>query len=58
MAKFAVSANKAAQALSTTTTKYTNASLIYFQQGLNAEEVEKRTAVTVKMMHAAGTSAE
>jgi TP901 family phage tail tape measure protein len=58
MAKFAVTANKAAQALSTTTTKYTNASLIYFQQGLNTEEVQKRTDVTVKMMHAAGTSAE
>jgi hypothetical protein len=31
MAKFAVEANKAAKALSTTTTEYTNASLIYYQ---------------------------
>jgi hypothetical protein len=31
MAKFAKEANKAAKALSTTTTEYTNASLIYFQ---------------------------
>lgn len=33
MAKFAESANKAAKALSTTTTDYTGASLIYYQQG-------------------------
>jgi hypothetical protein len=31
MAKFAKEANKAAKALSTTTTAYTDASLIYFQ---------------------------
>ena len=31
MAKFAEEANKAARALSTTTTEYTNASLIYYQ---------------------------
>jgi hypothetical protein len=31
MAKFAQEANKAAKALSTTTTAYTDASLIYFQ---------------------------
>lgn len=33
MAVFAENANKAAKALSTTTTDYTNASLIYYQQG-------------------------
>lgn len=33
MADFAKEANKAAKALSTTTTEYTNASLIYYQQG-------------------------
>ena len=33
MAKFAEQANKAAKALSTTTTDYTKGSLIYFQQG-------------------------
>lgn len=33
MAEFAEQANKAAKALSTTTTEYTNASLIYYQQG-------------------------
>jgi len=31
MKDFAVEANKAAKALSTTTTNYTNASLIYYQ---------------------------
>lgn len=58
MAEFAQKANKAAQALSTTTTKYTDASLIYYQQGLNDAEVEKRTAVTIKMANAARESAE
>ena len=58
MAKFAEEANKAAKALSTTTTEYTNASLIYYQQGLSAEEVQKRTEVTVKMANVARQSAE
>ena len=58
MAQFAVEANKAAKALSSTTTDYTNASLIYYQQGLTDEEVLKRTEITVKMANAAGQSAE
>ena len=58
MASFAKEANKAAQALSTTTTEYTNASLIYFQQGLNEKEVSARTEVTIKMANAAGQSAQ
>ena len=58
MAEFAVQANKAAKALSTTTTEYTNASLIYYQQGLTAEEVQKRTDITVKMANVARQSAE
>ena len=57
MAQFAESANRAAKALSTTTTDYTNASLIYFQQGLSNKEVEERTNVTIKMANAAGVSA-
>lgn len=52
MAKFAAQANKAAQALSTTTTAYTDASLIYYQQGLSDKEVEKRTNVTIKLANA------
>ena len=58
MAVFAEQANKAAKALSATTTEYTNASLIYYQQGLSEEEVAKRTEVTVKMANVAGQSAE
>lgn len=58
MAQFAVEANKAAQALSTTTTEYTNASLIYYQQGLSDEEVKERTDVTIKMANVARESAE
>ena len=58
MSRFAAEANKAAQALSTTTTDYTNASLIFYQQGLSDAEVAKRTEVTVKMANAAGQSAQ
>ena len=49
MAKFAKEANKAARALSATTTDYTNASLIYYQQGLDEQQVKERTEVTLKM---------
>ena len=58
MAQFAEQANKAAKALSTTTTDYTNASLIYFQQGLSDSEVAARTDITVKMANAVGQSTE
>ena len=58
MALFAERANKAAKTLSTTTTDYTKASLIYFQQGLSDAEVEERTNVTIKMANAAGVSAQ
>lgn len=56
MAEFAKQANKAAQTLSATTVAYTDASLIYFQQGLDDEEVQKRTAITMKMANATGQS--
>ena len=58
MARFAIEANKSAKALSTTTTEYTNASLIYYQQGLSAAEVKERTDVTIKMANVARESAE
>ena len=58
MDKFADKANKAAKALSTSTLNYTDASLIYYQQGLSDQEVEDRTAVTIKMANAAGESAD
>ena len=58
MIKFAESANKAAQSLSTTTTAYTNAALIYYQQGLNDRQVKERTDVTIKMANVTGQSAQ
>lgn len=58
MARFAEQANKAAKALSTTTTNYTDASLIYYQQGLTDQEVFDRTETTIKMANVAGTTAE
>lgn len=57
MDKFAERANKAAKSLSATTTEYTNAALIFYQQGLNDSQVEERTNATIKMAHAAGESA-
>lgn len=54
MARFAEQANKSAQALSTTTTKYTDAALIYYQQGLNDKEVKERTDTTIKMANVTG----
>ena len=58
MARFAEQANKSAKALSTTTTDYTKASLIYYQQGLSDSEVQARTDITIKMANAAGQSAQ
>ena len=57
MEDFAVSANKAAKALSTTTNEYTKASLIYFQQGLSDQEVTKSTQTTIKMANVTGEAA-
>lgn len=58
MAQFAKEANKAAKALSTTTTEYTDAALIFYQQGLNDEQVKERTDITIKMANASSQSAE
>ena len=58
MAKFAKEANKAAKELSTTTTEFTNASLIFYQQGLSDSEVLERTTVATKMANASGESIE
>lgn len=57
MDKFAEKANKAAKSLSSTTLDYTNAALIYYQQGLTDKEVADRTEVTLKMANAANESA-
>ena len=58
MAKFAETANKMAKTLSSTTKKYSDASLIYFQQGLDDKEVKERTDVTVKLANVTRESAE
>lgn len=57
MAEFAERANQAAKELKTTTTAYTNASLIYYQQGLSDEEVKERTDTTIKMANVTGENA-
>ena len=57
MARFAKEANAAAKKLSTTTVDYTDASLIYYQQGLSDAEVKKRSDITIKMANATGVSA-
>lgn len=56
MARFAEYANKAAKSLSTTTTAYTDAALIFYQQGLNDEQVKTRTDITVQMANVTGQS--
>lgn len=56
MAKFAIQANKAAASLGKTTTDYTEASLIYYQQGLSEEAVQARTQATLKAANVTGQS--
>ena len=58
MIEFARQANKTAKQLSTTTTEYTNAALIYYQQGLSDKEVAARNAATVKMANVTRQSAQ
>ena len=56
MANFAVQANNAAKELGKTTTDYTNAALIYAQQGLNDKEIAERAAITLKTANVTGQS--
>ena len=58
MASFAKQANEAAKALKTTTTAYTDAALIYYQQGLEGKAVEERTKTTIKLANVTGESAQ
>ena len=58
MSNFAKEANKAAQSLGAKTTDYTDASLIYYQQGLSDSDVKGRTDTTMKMANVLGTSAD
>lgn len=57
MERFAQKANKAAKNLSASTTSYTNAALIYYQQGLSEDDVKARTDVTIKAANVTGQSA-
>ena len=58
MERFAIQANNAAKALGATTLDYTNASLIYYQQGLSDDQVKQMTDITVKMANVLGSSSE
>ena len=58
MREYAKAANEAASRLNTTTTDYTDASLIYYQQGLTDEEVAARTETTIKLANVTGESAQ
>lgn len=58
MAAFAKEANKSAQALSSTTKKYADAALIFYQQGLSDEAVKERTNATIKMANVTGEATD
>ena len=57
MEKFAKTANSAAQALGASTLGYTDASLIFYQQGLSEEDVKARAEVTLKAANVTGQAA-
>ena len=54
MAKFAVQANNAAKNLGASTRDYTDASLIYYQQGLGEADVAARAETTLKAANVTG----
>lgn len=58
MARLGKEANKTAQALNTSTVAYTDAALIYYQQGLNDRAVKERTEATVKLANVTRESAD
>ena len=58
MEAFAISANKAAKALAASTVDYTDASLIYYQQGLSDEDVAARAETTLKAANVTGQAGE
>ena len=58
MDRFAEKANKAAKRLGSSTTDYTEASLIYYQQGLSDEEAAARAETTIKAANVTGQSGE
>ena len=54
MAQFAEQANKAAKNLSTTTTAYTKAALIFYQQGDKGSTITEKSDVVTKMANVTG----
>lgn len=58
MADFAIEASAAAKELSTTTTEYAKAALIFYQQGKTGDEVIERANVVVKLAQVTGQSME
>lgn len=58
MANFAVQANNAAKELGATTTDYTNAALIFAQQGLSDKDIEERAKVVLKAANVTGQSTD
>ncbi len=58
MAAFAEQANRSAQALSTSTLAYTDAALIFYQQGLTGDAVTERVDTVLKLSNVTGDSAE
>lgn len=58
MEQFAINANKAAKQLGSSTLDYTEASLIYYQQGLSEEDVAARAETTLKAANVTGQTGE
>ena len=58
MERFARTANRAAQTLGKSTKDYTDAALIYYQQGLGEQEANKRAEVTLKTASVTGQSTD
>ena len=57
MDRFAEKANKAAKALGASTVEYTDAALIYAQQGLSQTEIDTRAEITLKAANVTGQDA-
>lgn len=58
MERFAATAQDAAKELGKGTTDYTNAALIFYQQGLGEEETKTRTDIATKIANTSGQSVE
>lgn len=58
MERFARESNRAASKLGQTTKTYTDASLIYYQQGLSDKEVQARSETTLKAANVTGQTGE